>query len=213
MIDAIDQAFSDVLADPAVSAIGGAIAVAGVALWVAAAWWAYCDATRRTGSVFAPLVAAGWIVVSTPLLMPLSLAVYALARPQQTAAQKRARRMAASLLDELGSPAEAQACPGCAAEVEPTWLRCPACTIWLAAPCVSCGGWSNRDLEACPWCGSEERAAPAVELQASSALAASRSGRSRRPFRAVGPGRGRVHRPSTRRVAADSRPTTPVPRR
>jgi hypothetical protein len=217
------EALEQVLEHPAVSVIGTSIGVAVVGLWLAAAWWAYADAARRTGSIFPSLVAAGWIVMSTPLLMPLALAVYTLARPQQTAAQRRARRMAESLLDELGSSAEADACPGCAGAVDATWLRCPACATWLATPCRACGSWSDRTLEACPWCGAEERQAPAVEpaapaVEPAAATAAApvadpgfRGRRIRRPIRAVGPGQGRPDRPPLR-PSPDARPVSVLAR-
>jgi len=45
------------------------------------------------------------------------------------------------------------------------WLRCPTCSTWLATPCSNCGGWSDRSLDICPWCGNEERDEPQVELR------------------------------------------------
>jgi hypothetical protein len=111
--DILDQ----VLADPTVTAIGGAIGAALVAVWLAAAWWAYTDAARRTDNTVAALLVAAWIVVSTPLMVPLALAVYALARPQQTAAEKRTRRLAAELVDELDGVAPAS-CLSCGTTVE-----------------------------------------------------------------------------------------------
>jgi RNA polymerase subunit RPABC4/transcription elongation factor Spt4 len=125
------------------------------------------------------MVAAGWIVLSSPLLLPLSLGVYTLARPQQTAAQGRARRLVAELVAQLDATAPA-GCPGCNAAVDPTWLRCPACSTWLAQPCAHCGRWSERDLTICPWCGSEDRDAPAVEeRKPATAVGAARKSRRR----------------------------------
>ena len=96
-----DPTMSDVIAkaldNPIIPAIGLALAATAGALWVAAAWWAYRDATHRAGSSFVGLLAAGWIVASSPLLLPLSLAVYTLARPQHTAAENRSRRLVAEL--------------------------------------------------------------------------------------------------------------------
>jgi RNA polymerase subunit RPABC4/transcription elongation factor Spt4 len=150
------------LDNPIFPAIGLALAATAGALWVAAAWWAYRDASWRTGSSILGLGAAAWIVVSSPLLLPLSLGVYVLARPQQTAAQGRSRRLVEELVAQLDT-ADAGSCPGCDAAIDPDWLRCPACSTWLAQPCAHCGGWSARDLAVCPWCGSEERGIPAVE--------------------------------------------------
>jgi len=152
---------ANALDNPIFPAIGLALAATAGALWVAGAWWTYRDATWRTGSTFLALVAAGWIVISSPLLLPLSLGVYALARPQHTAAQGRSRRLAEELVETLD--AEGRACPLCVAPIEADWLRCPTCSTWLAAPCSHCGGWSDQSLEICPWCGNEGRDAPEVE--------------------------------------------------
>lgn len=205
----VEDILGDVLADPTVTAIGGAIAAAFVALWLAAAWWAYTDAARRTDSMPAALIVAAWIVVSTPFLVPLSLAVYALARPQHTAAEHRTRRLAAELVDALDEIAP-PGCRSCGTTVEPAWLRCPACTTWLALPCARCGEWSDRSLAACPFCGGEERGAAAVEtLEPAAALGRPRRGR--RAPRAMGPGRQASPRPGPRRtVAPDERPLAPA---
>jgi hypothetical protein len=182
MIDIVTKA----LDNPIIPAIGLALASTAGALWVAAAWWAYRDAAWRTGSSILGMVAAGWIVLSSPLLLPLALGVYVLARPQQTAAQGRSRRLVEELVAQLDAT-DPGTCPGCDAAIDPTWLRCPACSTWLAQPCAHCGGWSARDLAICPWCGSEERDVPAVE--------------ERRPAAASG-----VSRKSRRRVARQPQP-------
>jgi hypothetical protein len=207
MTDILDQA----LADPAVTTIGGAIGVAVVAIWLAAAWWAYTDAARRTDSNLAALVVASWIVVSTPLLLPFSLAIYSLARPHQTAAEHRARHLAAELVDEIGQIADA-GCRGCHAAVDPTWLRCPRCTTWLAAPCAGCGTWSDDTLAVCPWCGTEERNQPVVEtLEQPVPPRVIRGRRIRRATRAMGRGTPQLQRePSRRPAALDARPLSPL---
>jgi len=178
MTDILNQ----VLDNPIFPAIGLAVAATVGALWVAAAWWAYRDASWRTGSSILGMAAAGWIVLSSPLLVPLSLGVYVLARPQHTAAQGRSRRLVQELVAQLD--ADPGTCPGCDARIDPDWLRCPACSTWLAQPCGHCGGWSARDLAVCPWCGSEERDAPAVEeRKAAAAMGASRKSRRRQTRR------------------------------
>jgi hypothetical protein len=208
MSDAFADAFAGFLSDPTVAAIGGAIGAALVALWVAAAWWAYTDSARRTESTLAALVVAGWIIVSTPLLVPFSLAIYSLARPQQTAADARARHLAGALVDEMEESA-AGGCPACGMAVEPGWLRCPRCTTWLALPCTGCGSWSDPTLGACPFCGSEDRDEPAVVALAP-ATALGRARRARRAFRAVGPG-SPSHRGGRRALLTpDGRPLAPI---
>jgi hypothetical protein len=149
---------AEVLADPAVTAMTTAIGAAVIVLWMAAAWWAYADATRRTESTLAGYIAAGWVILSTPLMLPFSLAVYAFARPQVAAGDSRVR----SLIAELGSTAEDQRCAACGSDVDVAWLRCPTCASWLASPCATCSRWSDVSLELCPWCGDEERELPSV---------------------------------------------------
>jgi hypothetical protein len=153
---------NEVLDNPIFPAIGLGLAGTIGALWVAGAWWAYRDATWRTGSWFLGMLAAGWIILSTPLLLPLSLGVYALTRPQHTAAEGRSRRLVEELMTRLEA-ASPGTCPACESAIDREWLRCPMCATWLAEPCAHCGGWSDRILAVCPWCGSEERAEPAVE--------------------------------------------------
>jgi hypothetical protein len=158
MSDIVNQ----VLDNPIIPAIGLGLAATVGALWVAGAWWAYRDATWRTGSSFLGMLAAGWIVLSTPVLLPLSLGVYALTRPQHTAAEGRSRRLVEELMNRLDA-ATPGLCPACETAIDPEWLRCPLCATWLAQPCAHCNGWSDRSLAICPWCGSEDRAEPAVE--------------------------------------------------
>ena len=157
MTDVINNALSD----PIIPTIGLALGATAVALWLAAAWWTYRDATHRAGSYFVGLLAAAWIVVSSPFLLPFSLGVYALARPQQTAAQGRSRNLILELSAQLDAAANS-VCPSCEEQVDATWLRCPTCATWLAQPCSACGGWSDPSLDICPWCGNEERAEPGV---------------------------------------------------
>jgi hypothetical protein len=171
------------LANPAIGAFGTAVVLAVIALWLAGAWWAYADASRRAESSLAGFVAAGWIILSTPLLLPLSLAVYAFSRPQVTAADRRTRALAY----ELAMAPERPACATCAAPVEDAWLRCPSCTSWLAAPCSDCGGWSDASLQLCPWCGGEERDAPYVAVPSEVAAGLAPRNRRRLASRALSP--------------------------
>jgi hypothetical protein len=142
--------FASLLDNPIVGTAGTALGLAAVAMWLAAAWWAYRDAARRTESSLAGFLAAGWIVLSTPLLLPLSLAIYAFARPGTTAAEHRAQSLVAALsFDNVAG----STCSTCGAASEPGWRRCPQCATWLAAACPSCGEWAPAGLELCPFCG------------------------------------------------------------
>ena len=195
---------AETLANPAIGTIGSALALAAVALWLAAAWWAYTDAARRTESSLAGFIAAGWIILSTPLLLPLSLAAYAFARPQVPAADQRTRSLAAALASMPAQPT----CAVCAAPIDATWRRCPTCTTWLSSPCGHCGRWSDGQLEICPWCGAEAREAPFVQGMAGAAATA--GGRHRRPaWRAATPAASRSQRREGQRVAiANGAPRT-----
>jgi hypothetical protein len=160
MTDALAGPIAEFFANPLVTTGITLVGIVVVALWLAAAWWAYQDAARRSESTLVAFMAAAWIVVSTPLMLPFALAVYGFARPQLTASDHRTR----DLVRALGAAAEeGPACASCRSPIESSWLRCPACSNWLAAPCRSCGVWSARDLEACPFCGTEDHAGPVVE--------------------------------------------------
>jgi RNA polymerase subunit RPABC4/transcription elongation factor Spt4 len=131
------------------SGVAFAIGVAGIGLWLAAAWWTYGDMARRTNSDLARYGAAAWIILSTPALLLISLPVYLLARPQATAAQRRSRDLVVALSPELFG---AVRCEACGESVDEDWRRCPACATWLQEACVDCGRWSATNLELCPWC-------------------------------------------------------------
>lgn len=192
------------LANPAIGAFGTAIAMAGVALWLAAAWWAYGDAARRTESSLAGFVAAGWIILSTPLLLPLSLAAYAFARPQVPAADQRTRSIAA----QLAAVPTGRFCATCAEPVDDVWLRCPSCTTWLASPCAHCGEWSEANLDICPFCGGDTRDQPFVPGFSGAGSGLLRTRRRRVAWRATSPTGAR----SQRREAARPAPEPAAPR-
>jgi hypothetical protein len=163
----MSQVFANLSTDPTVGAIGLALALAGAGLWLAAAWWTYTDMTRRTSFELVRLAAAGWILISTPLLLPLALAAYVLARPQQTVAERRAQRLFEAMAPELADGA----CPGCGAVADPSWHRCPSCATWLASTCSACEAWSATDLEVCPFCARDKRSGRMVRDEVLSAPA------------------------------------------
>ncbi len=150
----MDTFLDELITSPAVSAAGTALAATGVALWVAAAWWAYRDAGRRTESTLAAYLASAWIVLATPLFLPMALIVYRVARPQVAAAEQRTSALARAL---SATATFAPTCTGCGAGVDAAWLRCPDCATWLAAPCAACARWSDRAFDLCPWCGADQQ--------------------------------------------------------
>src|SRR4051812_44956930 len=178
-MNAVNQFLADLAADPAVGAVGLAVAGALVGLWLAAAWWAFSDMSRRTTIELARLLAPAWILMSTPFLPPLSLGSYLLARPQRTVAERRAER----LFEALDPAYDGAGCEGCGAAVDPAWHRCPSCATWLATTCRSCGEWSAVELDLCPFCAHEKAARPArrgvVAAMAATAQSAVESGNAR----------------------------------
>ena len=206
----MEEIFTDILNDPAVAAIGMALGLAAVALWLVAAWWAYNDAAHRTESSIAAFLAAGWVVLSTPLMLPLSLLIYGFARPQLTAADHRATHLVREL---VSNAPPAPACTGCGAAVDDSWLRCPTCATWLATPCSACGSWSDPVLEICPWCGSDDRSeaeVPVLAPQAGRGFAHGR--RARVAWRSSAQGGPSVRPQPNRRlpVSPDGRLLTPT---
>jgi len=152
----MNQLFDSIVNDPAVGAIGLALAGAATGLWLAAAWWTYIDVSRRTTMEVARLLAVAWILLSTPALLPLSLGIYLLARPHLTVAERRAQR----LFEALEPALDSGSCPACGVPVTAGWQRCPACASWLAAACPTCGETLALGLEICPWCASDTSEAP-----------------------------------------------------
>jgi RNA polymerase subunit RPABC4/transcription elongation factor Spt4 len=150
MQDAVGQ----LIGSPAVSTAVSFLGIALVALWLAAAWWAYLDMQRRATTDLPAFLAAAWILLSTPALLLLSIPIYLLARPQQTAAQRRSSELAIALEADL---VNAAACPACGRLGDPEWRRCPTCATWLAAECDGCGRWSSVQLDVCPWCATERQ--------------------------------------------------------
>lgn len=143
------ELIGEVLANPFVSTLLVGIVAAVVGLWLAASWWAYRDAARRVRGELPPYLAATWILLSGPVLLPLSVAVYALVRPQETAADRRTRELLAGMGEgDDGQPA----CPACGADVEPDWVRCPACAAWTVRRCGRCDRPAPLDADICPWC-------------------------------------------------------------
>lgn len=153
----MNDLLAGIAANPIVNGVILGVAVGGSALWLLGAWWAYADMSRRSESEVARLLAAAWILVSTPIFLPVSLLVYALVRPHSATAERRARELVIALaLARVG-----ERC-GCGAAVDPGWRRCPVCTSWLAVECGHCGEWSAPAFEICPACAFE-RHEPAPE--------------------------------------------------
>jgi RNA polymerase subunit RPABC4/transcription elongation factor Spt4 len=142
-----------ILDHPLVRFTSLAISAYVVLLWLAFAFWVLQDMRRRHSEPMAAYVAAGGIIVASPLLFPLALIVYRILRPSETLAEARERELT-ERLDALEADLEL-ACPGCHRSVEEDWLICPACRTRLAHRCASCGRTMGLDWTLCGWCGSE----------------------------------------------------------
>ena len=185
MLATIGDAAAGVLSSPIVTGMLLATGVALGVIWLAGTWWAYLDISRRTTSELARFGAMGLVIVSTPLLLPLSLVVYTLVRPQTTTAERRAADLASGLGPTLAGRAR---CRCCNDVVDPEWRRCPSCATWLASPCDACGEWSEMAFDLCPWCAaakvdrlpSAPQRQPAVAAARPARAKAARTGRSRR---------------------------------
>src|SRR6188768_2885378 len=98
----LGQIFGDVigqvLGSPPVQ-IGARLIVAYLAiLWLAAAFWVFRDARRRTKDVISPYVAAGGVVALTPFLFPLGVIAYRVVRPPETVTERAARDLESYVL-------------------------------------------------------------------------------------------------------------------
>ncbi len=149
--DLLGSVFGGLFDQPAVrlglAAIGGYVVV----LWLASAWWAFHDSRRRSVEPAAPYLAAGLVVLATPLLFPLALLVYAVLRPGRTLAESRLIRLEHEV--EAGESDLASVCPTCARLVDEAWLSCPSCRTRLAYACRGCGRPVGLDWSLCAWCG------------------------------------------------------------
>ena len=146
------QLFDAVAANQTLGMVLIALASAGLGLWLATAWWTYGDLARRAEPELVRLMAPAWILASTPVLLPLSLAAYLLLRPHETVAERRTREMLRALVP---STADETRCRVCGTRTDESWRRCPTCATWLGASCSRCGRWSPIDLELCPFCASD----------------------------------------------------------
>ena len=123
-----------------------------IGAWVLAALWGFQDSARRSDSLLARYCVTTWILVSGPLLLPLSLWAYVLVRPADSPADRRYRRLAQTITTRQ---AEATRCRACGGQIDPRWLRCPACAIWLGVQCQRCERMAPPEAEICPRCAWE----------------------------------------------------------
>ena len=63
-------------------------------LWLAASYWAFRDMQHRTTNPVAPYLAAGLVVVFTPILFPLAVLTYRIIRPHESDLRVHERALA-----------------------------------------------------------------------------------------------------------------------
>ena len=96
--DAIGQAFGELIGHPAVGLALRFVLLYVVIVWLASAWWVWRDARARTTDTLVPYLAAGAVLLVTPILFPLAVIGDSLVRPPLTVLS---REVEANLLAEL----------------------------------------------------------------------------------------------------------------
>jgi RNA polymerase subunit RPABC4/transcription elongation factor Spt4 len=124
-----------------------------VAIWFAAAYWAYRDLQQRTASPALPFLAAALILVFTPLFFPFGVLLYRIIRPGETVAEANERALAEeAMLVEVESQPH---CANCARRVHTDWIICPTCRNRLRRVCPNCSRLVELDWSLCAWCGKD----------------------------------------------------------
>ena len=126
-------------------------------IWLASAFWAYRDMRLRTASAVAPYIAAGTIILFTPIFFLFGLLLYRIVRPKETIAEVSERALAEeAILAEVATHAH---CANCSRPVHEDWIICPTCRNRLRRVCPNCEHLIELDWTLCAWCGKDfERA-------------------------------------------------------
>jgi hypothetical protein len=153
IIGTITGAIGSIFDNPIVQLGIQGIALYWVVLWVAAAYWAFRDMQGRSENPIAPYLAAGFIIVFTPIVFPFAVITYRIIRPQEKIGEVYERNLAEeAMLAEIESIPH---CPGCDRRVDPAWIICPTCRTRLNRVCPNCTRLVGLDWALCAWCGRE----------------------------------------------------------
>jgi hypothetical protein len=152
VLDAVGQTFAEMLGHPAVGVAIRLVALYVVVVWIASAWWVWRDARSRSTDVFVPYLAAGAVLLVTPLLFPLAVVIYRMVRPPLTVSAATSVELQMAMLEEEATHSE---CATCGAMVDDEWVACPTCGAELAVRCPSCGRPLELDWGICAWCAAE----------------------------------------------------------
>jgi hypothetical protein len=161
-IQAILDAISGFFDSPAVQFGFRAIGVYVVVLWFAAAYWAFRDMQLRTANPILPYLAAGLIILFSPILFTFAIVAYRIVRPQEKIGEVYERTLAEEAL--LAEVEAVRSCPTCARRVNDEWIICPTCRTRLNRVCPNCSRLVGLDWSLCAWCGRDfERPLTALE--------------------------------------------------
>jgi RNA polymerase subunit RPABC4/transcription elongation factor Spt4 len=148
-------------------------------VWLAAAFWAFRDMHERSENPVLPYVAAGLIILCTPFLFALGVAVYRVIRPSERLGEVYERNLAEEAL--LAEVEAIRTCRTCDRRVDAEWIICPWCRTRLNRVCPNCERLVGLDWTICAWCGKDfERqavsAAPGAVQPLGTAASSSTSG-------------------------------------
>jgi len=120
-----------------------------VALWAASVVWTARDAARRCADR-----TLRFGVVAGAIVLPLvGAAVYALTRPCEDRAERRAQRLRIAFLEaSVAGPEPAERCTACSEPLEPDFRCCPRCGEEAHVRCGGCDTFVRPTWTACPWC-------------------------------------------------------------
>jgi len=152
VMDAVGETLAQLLGHPAVGVAIRLTALYVVVVWLASAWWVWRDARTRSTDVLVPYLAAGAVLLVTPLLFPLAVVIYRMVRPSLTVSAATSVELQMAMLEEEATHAE---CAACGALVDDEWVACPACGAELAVRCASCDRPLELDWRICAWCAAE----------------------------------------------------------
>src|SRR5439155_24900660 len=128
-----------------------------IVVWLAAAFWAFRDRRGRTTMLPPPYLAAGAVVLASPVFFLLAVAIYRIIRPAETVTEATERRLSQlAIAQELDRPS----CPMCRSLVADDWMACPYCGATLRVSCERCSHLGELSWSICPWCAAERRAVP-----------------------------------------------------
>lgn len=149
-----------VLADSATTVVVlGVVAAAGyvAALYVAAAFFVWRDARRRSDSSMFHLFAL--VLGFVPPF--LGVLVYLMVRPPTTLEDERQHALEQqALLDVDRDEVAMRPCPSCGREIEADFIVCPHCRTQFARRCHGCDRVLRLGWPVCPYCAEEVGHAP-----------------------------------------------------